>query len=103
MDIPGTYPLQPVECGRMFFREFANGMAAFVGVVDVPANVPDETLMAARLNDKLWLDADHAEVEFVARYRVQGRGGRLHERSRFRRDAQGRWLYVDGTFPQGGR
>jgi SEC-C motif-containing protein len=37
----------------------------------------------------------HAEVEFVARYRVQGRGGRLHERSRFVRE-DGRWLYVDG-------
>lgn len=41
------------------------------------------------------LDADHAEVDFVARYRVQGRGGRLQERSRFVRE-DGRWLYVDG-------
>jgi SEC-C motif-containing protein len=41
------------------------------------------------------VDATHAEVEFVARYRVQGRGGRLHERSRFVRE-DGRWLYVDG-------
>lgn len=47
------------------------------------------------------VDADHAEVEFVARYRMQGRGGRLHERSRFRRDAHGRWLYIDGAFPPG--
>jgi SEC-C motif-containing protein len=45
------------------------------------------------------IDADHAQVEFVARYRVLGRGARLHERSRFVRDAQGRWLYVDGTTP----
>ena len=29
------------------------------------------------------IDADHAEVEFVARSRVAGRGQRLHERSRF--------------------
>lgn len=37
----------------------------------------------------------HAEVEFVARSRLGGRGQRMHERSRFvRRD--GRWLYVDG-------
>ena len=36
-----------------------------------------------------------AEVEFVARYRVGGRGVRLHERSRFVRE-QGRWYYVDG-------
>lgn len=36
-----------------------------------------------------------AEVEFVARYRVGGRGVRLHERSRFVYE-QGRWYYVDG-------
>jgi SEC-C motif-containing protein len=40
-------------------------------------------------------DADHAEVEFVARYRTGGRGARIHETSRFVRDA-GRWYYVDG-------
>ncbi|MFT4242350.1 MAG: YchJ family metal-binding protein [Acidovorax sp.] len=38
---------------------------------------------------------DRAEVEFVARYRVQGRAVRLHERSRFVREG-GRWFYVDG-------
>ena len=38
---------------------------------------------------------DHAEVEFVARYRVAGRAVRLHEKSRFVREA-GRWYYVDG-------
>ena len=41
------------------------------------------------------LDADHAEVEFVARLREAGRATRLHERSRFVRES-GRWLYVDG-------
>lgn len=41
------------------------------------------------------LDADHAEVEFVARYRVAGRAVRLHENSRFVREA-GHWFYVDG-------
>jgi SEC-C motif-containing protein len=39
--------------------------------------------------------ADHAEVEFVARYREGGRAHRLHERSRFVRE-QGNWFYVDG-------
>ncbi|NMM86841.1 hypothetical protein B2J88_21125 [Rhodococcus sp. SRB_17] len=39
--------------------------------------------------------ADHAEVEFVARYRVAGSAVRLHELSRFVREA-GRWFYVDG-------
>jgi SEC-C motif domain protein len=41
---------------------------------------------------------DVGEVEFVARSRVEGRGQRLHERSRFRR-VNGQWFYVDGTFP----
>lgn len=40
-------------------------------------------------------DAEHATVEFVARYRLAGRAVRLHETSRFvKRD--GRWFYVDG-------
>ena len=38
---------------------------------------------------------DSAEVEFVARYRVGGRGQRMHETSRFQREA-GRWYYVSG-------
>jgi SEC-C motif-containing protein len=33
-------------------------------------------------------------VEFVARYKGDGRATRLHERSRFER-IEGRWLYVD--------
>lgn len=41
------------------------------------------------------LDADHAEVEFVARSRLCGRGQRLRETSRFVRE-KGRWFYMDG-------
>lgn len=41
------------------------------------------------------IDESRAEVEFVARSRVQGRGQRLHERSRFVRE-EGHWFYVDG-------
>jgi SEC-C motif-containing protein len=40
-------------------------------------------------------DADHAIVEFVAKYKVNGRAHRLHEVSRFIREA-GQWFYVDG-------
>ena len=39
--------------------------------------------------------AQAAEVEFVARFRVDGRAIRQHERSRFVRE-DGRWFYVDG-------
>ena len=41
-------------------------------------------------------DANHATVEFVARYRIAGKGHRLHELSRFVREG-GRWFYLDGT------
>lgn len=40
-------------------------------------------------------DADHARVEFVARYKINGRAFRLHEVSSFVRE-EGRWFYVDG-------
>ena len=45
-------------------------------------------------------DAD--TVEFVARYKINGRAHRLHEVSRFvREESDGvlRWFYVDGSFP----
>lgn len=41
------------------------------------------------------IDADHATVEFVARSKADGRAHRLHEVSRFVREAD-RWYYVDG-------
>jgi len=45
------------------------------------------------------LDADTAEVEFVARSRAGGGSAvRLHEISRFVR-IDGRWYYLDGRFP----
>jgi SEC-C motif-containing protein len=40
-------------------------------------------------------DDTHAQVEFVARYRVGGKGERMHENSRFVHE-NGRWYYVDG-------
>jgi SEC-C motif-containing protein len=41
------------------------------------------------------IDDTHATVEFIARYRIDGRGYRLYEISRFTRE-DGRWYYVDG-------
>ena len=40
-------------------------------------------------------DESHATVEFVARYKLNGRAFKIHETSRFER-VDGRWLYVDG-------
>lgn len=48
-------------------------------------------------------DPDRDTVEFVARYKIGGRAHRLHEVSRFVREAgpdgQKRWFYLDGSFP----
>lgn len=40
-------------------------------------------------------EGDAGLVEFVARFRVNGRAQRLHELSRFVKQA-GRWYYIDG-------
>jgi SEC-C motif-containing protein len=66
---------------------------------------PSEQISEAGLN---WLGlevrkhvaaGDTATVEFVARYKVDGRAHRLHEISRFVRE-DGHWFYVDGSFPE---
>ena len=41
------------------------------------------------------MQTDQALVEFVARYKVNGRAHRLHEASRFVLE-NGRWFYVEG-------
>ena len=43
-------------------------------------------------------DAEQGSVEFVARYKLNGRAMKLHEKSRFICE-DGRWYYVDGEFP----
>lgn len=45
------------------------------------------------------MDGDAGTVEFVARYKLQGRAHRLHEVSRFVRE-NGHWYYLDGEFPK---
>ncbi|OEZ51732.1 hypothetical protein JAB1_03970 [Janthinobacterium sp. MP5059B] len=69
-----------------------------------------EVKSALRLRQRKAVSADQAEeiqrdsVEFVARYKVNGRAHRLHEVSRFVREAgEGgalRWFYLDGSFPE---
>ena len=74
---------------------------------------PDEKLQwlglevksALRLRQRKANDAEPTTdtVEFVARFKVNGRAQRLHEISNFVREpAEGglRWFYVDGSFPE---
>jgi SEC-C motif-containing protein len=45
------------------------------------------------------IDDTHATVEFVARYKINGRAHRLHEVSHFE-SVDGRWLYRDGEISE---
>ena len=58
---------------------------------------PDTKWLGLEVHDHQMVDGSHAIVEFVARYRMKGRGGRLRERSRFVHEDDGRWYYVDGV------
>ena len=56
---------------------------------------PNARWLGLQVRQHQAIDAAHAEVEFVARYRIAGRAVRQHERSRFVRE-DGRWYYLDG-------
>lgn len=64
--------------------------------VHLPPNEPGLKWLGLDIKQHTQIDADHAEVEFVARSKLGGRAHRLHERSRFVRE-DGFWYYVDGV------
>lgn len=63
-----------------------------------------KTALRLRKRQAEWqASPDTDSVEFVARYKINGRAHRLHEVSRFVREAEGgvaRWFYLDGSFPK---
>ena len=98
-----TQPAPDAEClMRSRYTAFVRGRADYLLATWHPSHRPaslDFDAAAQWLGLEVrghWVkDADHAEVEFVARHRLGGRAVRLHERSRFVREG-GRWYYVDG-------
>jgi SEC-C motif domain protein len=89
---------------RSRYTAYVRGDAAYLRATwhprTCPADVtPDLAIrwLGLSVREHRVLDADHAEVEFVARCRPAGPGPalRLQERSRFVREG-GRWYYVDG-------
>ncbi len=86
-----------------FVRERADYLLATWHPSTRPASLdfePDARWLGLDVRSRSVSDADHAEVEFVARQRLGGAAAtRLHERSRFVRELQGdqqRWYYLDG-------
>ncbi len=61
------------------------------------ASSPDKWLGLKIKNTQQGREADsQGQVEFVARYKVAGRAGRIHENSKFVRET-GRWFYLEGN------
>lgn len=56
---------------------------------------PELKWLGLQIHQFIEQDADHATVEFTARYRLQGQAHRMHEISRFEK-INDRWLYVSG-------
>ncbi|MCX9155286.1 YchJ family metal-binding protein [Niveibacterium sp. 24ML] len=88
---------------RSRYSAFALGLADYLLSSWAPATRPTELDLDESPKPK-WIglevcahhsNGDEARVEFIARFKVGGRAGRLHETSRFER-IDGRWLYVDG-------
>ena len=63
------------------------------------ANQPHNQWLALTVKRHEQSTPNYAIVEFVARYKVNGRAYRLHEISRFVRE-EGLWFYVDGDILQ---
>lgn len=105
LDDPTTPAPDAESLMRSRYTAFALGRADYLQHTWDDAHRPrrldlDEgtTWLGLEILDAPPATGDHAEVEFVARFRgpgPRGREQRLHERSRFVRQ-DGRWFYVDG-------
>jgi len=100
----GAVPATATELMRSRYSAYVLGLATYLQQTWHPSSCPadlglDETPMrrwlglTIRRSDEQ--DATHATVEFIARFKINGRAYRLHETSRFVRE-DGRWWYLDG-------
>lgn len=96
----GVHAPNPEVLMRSRYSAYVLGLLDYLLVTWHPSTAPGDL----ELPPLKWLGLEvrHAQatgdagvVEFVARYRDNGRGGRLHEISRFVRE-EGKWLYIDG-------
>jgi SEC-C motif-containing protein len=96
----------PETLMRSRYSAYVLGLIDYLMLTWHPSTAPGDL----ELQRVKWLGLElrHAEmagdagvVEFVARCRVNGRAERMHETSRFVRQ-DGRWLYIDGQFPDAG-
>ena len=98
------YPATAEQLMRSRYSAYVTGNIDFLRYSWHPATCPANLALNP---EQKWLglkivfsrgNADDSEgvVQFVARYKIAGRGHRLEETSRFTRYA-GRWVYLGGT------
>lgn len=100
----GRYAPTPEALMRSRYSAYVLGLGDYLLATWHPSTAPGD--LELQTVKWLGLEVRHAAmagdagvVEFVARYRVNGKGERLHETSRFVREG-GRWYYIDGQFPR---
>lgn len=99
----GAAPQTAEELMRSRYTAYTQANEAYVCATWYPRTLPAGTLTAQEPGLK-WMGlevrrhkegSDEATVEFIARYKLNGRAHKMHEISRFVRE-QGRWYYLDG-------
>lgn len=99
----GEFAPDAARLMRSRYSAYVLGLEAYL-LATWHASTRPATLDLAAQGNLRWLGlevlsmvekVDRAEVAFVARYKVNGRAGRLSEVSRFVRESS-RWFYVDG-------
>jgi SEC-C motif-containing protein len=88
---PSTRPLDPIIDNKEKIQWLGLEIKSALRLRQRKADLPEQI--------------DQDTVEFVARFRVNGRAQRLHEISNFVREPESpggvvRWFYVDGSFPE---
>jgi SEC-C motif domain protein len=101
----GEFPSNAMELMRSRYTAYVLGNTAYLKATWADATCPQDLDASSDGNTK-WLglaikrhtviDQTKEEVEFVARYKVDGRAHRLHEASRFERNESGYWVYIAG-------
>jgi SEC-C motif-containing protein len=108
--IEGSEPAASAEAlMRSRYTAFALGKAAYLLGTWSAATRPASLALDEQPAPK-WIglqvlrheqqDDSHAVVEFIARYKVNGRAFKMRETSRFAKE-DGRWFYVDGDAGDG--
>ena len=100
----GVFAPTPEALMRSRYSAYVLGLLDYLLATWHPSTAPGEL----ELSPVKWLGLEvrHAQatgdagvVEFVARYRDNGKGVRLHEISRFVRE-NGAWRYIDGQMQE---